>query len=117
MLFLISDFLDHGYLDALRGANRKHDVVAVRVTDRRESEFQGAGLVTLEDAETGERRLVDTSSPALRVALAEDADARTEALHRRLRGSGIDVVSIDATGSVVEPLLAFFRMREKRIRR
>ena len=117
VLFLISDFLDDGYLDALRGANRKHDVVAVRVTDRRESEFQDAGLVTLEDAETGERRLVDTSSPALRAALAQDADARTEALHRRLRGSGIDVVSIDATGSVVEPLLAFFRMREKRIRR
>ncbi len=117
VLFLISDFLDDGYLDALRGANRKHDVVAVRVTDRRESEFQGAGLVMLEDAETGERRLVDTGSPALRAALAQDADARTEALHRRLRGSGIDVVSIDATGSVVEPLLAFFRMREKRIRR
>ena len=117
VLFLISDFLDDGYLDALRGANRKHDVVAVRVTDRRESEFQGAGLVTLEDAETGERRLVDTSSPALRAALAQDADTRAEALHRRLRGSGIDVVSIDATGSVVEPLLAFFRMREKRIRR
>ena len=117
VLFLISDFLDDGYLDALRGANRKHDVVAVRVTDRRESEFQDAGLVTLEDAETGERRLVDTSSPALRAALAQDADARTEALHRCLRGSGIDVVSIDATGSVVEPLLAFFRMREKRIRR
>ena len=117
VLFLISDFLDDGYLDALRGANRKHDVVAVRVTDRRESEFQGAGLVTLEDAETGERRLVDTSSAALRAALARDADARAEALHRSLRGSGIDVVSIDATGSVVEPLLAFFRMREKRIRR
>ena len=117
VLFLISDFLDDGYLDALRGANRKHDVVAVRVTDRRESEFQGAGLVTLEDAETGERRLVDTSSAALRAALAQDADRRAEALHRSLRGSGIDVVSIDATGSVVEPLLAFFRMREKRIRR
>ena len=117
VLFLISDFLDEGYLEALRGANRKHDVVAVRVTDRRESEFQGAGLVTLEDAETGERRLVDTSSPALRAAFERDADARTQALHRRLRGSGIDVVSIDATGSVVEPLLAFFRMREKRIRR
>ena len=117
VLFLISDFLDDGYLDALRGANRKHDVVAVRVTDRRESEFQAAGLVTLEDAETGERRLVDTGSPALRAALAREADARTDAFHRRLRGSGIDVVGIDATGSVVEPLLAFFRMREKRIRR
>ena len=117
VLFLISDFLDEGYLDALRGANRKHDVVAVRVTDRRESEFQGVGLVMLEDAETGERRLVDTGAAEVRSALAREAYARTEALHRRLRGSGIDVVSIDATESVVEPLLAFFRMREKRIRR
>ncbi len=116
VLFLVSDFLDEGYLDALRGANRKHDVVAVRVTDRRESEFNGAGLVMLEDAETGARRLVDTGSAAFRSALAQDAGERAEALHRRLRGSGIDVVSIDATGSVVEPLLAFFRMRERRFR-
>ena len=117
VLFLISDFLDDDYLEALRGANRKHDVVAVRVTDQRESEFQGPGLVMLEDAETGERRLVDTGSAAFRAALARDAEERTEALHRRFRGAGIDVVSIDATRSVVEPLLAFFRMREKRIRR
>ncbi len=117
VLFLISDFLDEGYLDALRGANRKHDVVAVRVTDRRESEFRGAGLVMLEDAETGERRLVDTGSAAFRAALEREARERDETLHRSLRGSGVDVVSIDAAASVVEPLLAFFRMREKRIRR
>lgn len=117
VLFLVSDFLDEDYLDALRGANRKHDVVAVRVTDRRESEFRGVGLVMLEDAETGEQRLVDTGSAEVRSALAQKANARTEALHRRLRGSGIDVVGIDATESVVEPLLAFFRMRERRIRR
>ena len=117
VLFLISDFLDDDYIDAVRGANRKHDVVAVRIADRRESEFEGAGLVMLEDAETGERRLVDTGSTAFREALARDAAQRTEALHRSLRGSGIDVVSIDAAGSVVEPLLAFFRMRERRIRR
>ncbi len=117
VLFLISDFLDEDYLDALRGANRKHDVVAVRITDRRESAFRGVGLVMLEDAETGERRLVDTGSGAFRAALECDAEQRAEALVRRLRGSGIDMVSIDATGSVVEPLLAFFRMREKRIRR
>ena len=116
VLFLISDFLDDGYLEALRGANRKHDVVAVRVTDRRESEFDGAGLVMLEDAETGERRLVDTSSAAFQSALARDGEERAEALHRSLRGSGIDVVSIDATASVVAPLLAFFRMRERRFR-
>lgn len=116
VLFVISDFLDDGYLEALRGANRKHDVVAVRVTDPRESRIEGVGLVVLEDAETGERRLVDTRSAALREALERDAAQRSQALSRSLRGIGIDLIEIDAARSVVAPLLAFFRMREKRIR-
>ena len=117
VLFVISDFLDDGYLDALRGANRKHDVVAVRVTDPRESRFDGGGLVALEDAETGERRLVDLSAPALRDALAADAGQRRDQLKRSLRRVGIDMIEIDAAGSVAAPLLAFLRMRERRIRR
>ena len=117
VLFVISDFLDDGYLDALRGANRKHDVVAVRVTDPRESHVAGGGLVVLEDAETGERRLVDLSSPALRHALAADAGRRRDDLKRSLRRIGIDMIEIDAAGSVAAPLLAFLRMRERRIRR
>ncbi len=117
VLFLISDFLDEGYLDVLRSANRKHDVVAVRITDQRETAIENTGLLTLEDAETGERRLVDTQSEEFRAALEAHATARTDALNRDLRSSGIDVVTIDATRSVVDPLLAFFRMREKRIRR
>lgn len=117
VLFLISDFLDEDYMDALRSANRKHDVVAVRITDARESEFEAAGMLTLEDAETGERRLVDTQSAEFRDALRAEADARSETLTRNLRRAGIDVVTIDATRSVVDPLLAFFRMREKRSRR
>jgi uncharacterized protein (DUF58 family) len=117
VLFLISDFLDEGYLDVLRSANRKHDVVAVRITDQRETGIENTGLLTLEDAETGERHLVDTQSDEFRMALEAHARARTDALNRDLRSAGIDVVTIDAARSVVDPLLAFFRMREKRIRR
>jgi len=117
ILFLVSDFLDDGYLDVLSNANRKHDVVAVHVADPRESSIESGGLVTLEDAETGSRRLVDTGSPAFRDALRQDAHARAESLARNLRGIGIDLVTIDAAQSVVEPLLRFFRMREKRNRR
>ena len=117
VLFLISDFLDEGYLDALRSANRKHDVVAVRITDERERRFERTGLVTLEDAETGEQRLVDTESEEFRAAVAARARERADRLNRELRSAGIDTITIDATASVVEPLLAFFRMREKRIRR
>lgn len=117
VLFLISDFLDEGYLDALRHANRKHDVVAVRVTDRREARFEDVGLLTLEDAETGQTRLVDTASPAFRQAVTASAGSRAAELDRSLRASGIDVLTIDAVRPVVEPLLAFFRMRERRVRR
>ena len=76
-----------------------------------------SGMINLQDAETGERRLVDTSSTALREALAEDAQRRDAALSRSLRSSGIDLVTIDASRPVVDPLLEFFRMRERRIRR
>ncbi len=68
VLFLISDFLDDDYLQVLRHANRKHDVVAALITDPRESRMPPAGLVTLEDAETGRTRLVDTHSQAFRTA-------------------------------------------------
>lgn len=117
VLFLISDFLDDGYLNILRSANRKHDVVAVRVSDKREENFSETGLLTLEDAETGRQTTVDTQSKVFHQALEQHAAARNEKLTRELRSSGIDLVNIDATGSVIEPLLAFFRMREKRTRR
>jgi len=117
VLFLISDFLDDGYVDVLRNANRKHDVVAVRVTDKRELQFENAGLLTLQDAETGQTRLVDTASESFRDALSEHGRQRMGTLDRELRRAKIDILDIDATESTLNPLLAFFRMREKRARR
>ena len=117
ILFLVSDFQDDDYMPALSSANRKHDCVAVRVTDQREAALESGGLVTLEDAETGARRLVDTSAPAFRAAMREAAEARTAELERQLRAIGIDLVTIDAAQSTVDPLLRFFRMRERRTRR
>ena len=117
ILFLISDFIDRGYLNVLSNANRRHDVVAVRITDPRETHIESGGLVCLEDAESGARRLLDTGSAAFREAMRQDAEARTEALQRELRNLGVDLVDIDAAGSVVEPLVRFFRMRQRRIRR
>jgi uncharacterized protein (DUF58 family) len=75
------------------------------------------GLVSLRDAETGEARVVDTGSAAFRAELAAASDRRVRELERRLRGAGIDFVHIDAAGSVVDPLVRFFKMRERRSRR
>jgi uncharacterized protein (DUF58 family) len=117
VLFLISDFIDEGYLPALRSTSRRHDVVSVLMTDERELVPGDCGLLTLRDAETGEQRLIDTSSVAFQKAAAEAGRARIKSLESSLRSAGIDLVRIDATRSVVDPLLAFFRMRERRQRR
>jgi uncharacterized protein (DUF58 family) len=114
---MISDFLDEGYLQVLRHANRKHDVVAALITDPREAAMPPAGLVTLEDAETGRQRLVDTRSRAFRAELAARASQREAQLRDQLRATGMDLVVFDASGSMVDPLLRFFRERERRLRR
>jgi len=115
--FVVSDFLDDGFEQALATANRKHDVIAVLVTDPRELEFPAVGLVALRDAETAEARIYDTGSAAFRQQVAAAAAARVSGLEHRLRSAGIDFIHIDAAGSVVDPLVRFFQMRERRSRR
>ncbi|MBA3457462.1 MAG: DUF58 domain-containing protein [Deltaproteobacteria bacterium] len=117
VLFLISDFLDDGYLQVLRHANRKHDIVASLITDPREADMPPAGLVTLEDAESGKTRLVDTRSKEFRTELAKRAHSRQTELKDQLRSTGMDMIVFDASASMVDPLLKFFRERERRLRR
>lgn len=117
LCFIVSDFIDAGYERTLSMASRRHEVVAVLVTDPREQALPASGLVTLEDAETGRRTLCDTGAPALRRAVATQAADRLAGLERRLRQRGIDLVQVDASGSVADPLVAYFRRRERRLRR
>lgn len=117
VVFVLSDFLDDDYLDRMQIANRKHDVIAVHIVDPREQELPDTGLVHLTDAETGRRALVDTGSRRVREAYARDATTRMEQTARDFRRAGIDYVRIDPTASVVDPLLAFFKLRERRRRR
>jgi uncharacterized protein (DUF58 family) len=115
--FVVSDFLDEGWEHALVTANQRHDVIAVLVTDPRELELADVGLVALRDAETGQARLYDTGSSGFRAEVARSAAERVDTLERRLRSAGIDFINIDAAGSVVDPLVRFFRMRGTRQRR
>jgi uncharacterized protein (DUF58 family) len=115
--FLVSDFLDDDYEKALVAANRKHDVIAVLVSDPREFEFPKIGLVEVQDAETGAVRVIDTASSAFQKDFARESRERVEALEHRLRSAGVDFIHVDASGSVVDPLVKFFRMRERRQRR
>ena len=117
VVFVVSDFIDQGFESALRSAHRQHDVIAVLITDPRELAIPKIGLVSLEDPETGERRVIDAGSKQFREHVLESGEARVNELRSRLAASGIDLIHIDASGSVVEPLVQFFRNREKRARR
>ncbi|WP_182868377.1 DUF58 domain-containing protein [Stieleria mannarensis] len=114
--FVISDFLGDGFLEAMQSANRKHDVIAVLVTDPKEMEFPGVGLVNLEDAETGRVIQCDAGSAAFRDHVAATAAQRVDDLRRSFGRAGIDFIHIDAQGDVVDPLVKFFQMRQRRMR-
>ncbi len=115
--FVVSDFFDMDYVQALQMANRKHDVIAVLITDPRELEMPNVGLLQLMDAETGQVIDCDTGSAKFRRTFEQLSWQRVHDLERLFRAVKIDFVHIDAAGSVVDPLARFFRMREKRRRR
>lgn len=115
--FVVSDFYDEGYIEALKSANRKHDVIAVLITDPSELAMPNVGLVTLSDPETGRVGLYDTASRRFRDSVQRMSAERIEDLRQAFAASKIDFIRIDASGSVVDPLVRFFRMREKRARR
>jgi uncharacterized protein (DUF58 family) len=116
IVFFISDFLDEGYEPAFRIAGRKHDLVAVRVADAREEDLPNAGLVQVEDAETGKQLLIDTHSEEFRRRFAERAAERREALIRLTRSSQVDLIEVSTDGRHFDALVRFFQMRERRRR-
>ena len=116
VVFLVSDFMDDHYADALRICNRRHDVIAATVTDPREEELPPVGLVNLRDAETGAEVLVNTRNAAFRRAYAEAADTARRARDERLRKARVDVMNVRTDTPYVNEIHRFFRMRERRMR-
>lgn len=113
-VFLVSDFWAGDFTRSLATVGRRHDVVAVRVRDPRETELPPVGLVRWVDAESGRGFLVDTSSGAAVARLRARARLHDEHLERGLAGLGVDLVDIDATAAYTEPLRRFFLAREGR---
>ena len=116
VVFLISDFLDTAYEQALQLIRRRHDLIAIRVVDPRERNLPDVGFVTLQDAESGEQVLVDSRDPGVRrlfEARQRDEDELRGHLFRRL---GIDEIRVDTSRSYVDPLVRFFKTRMQRRR-
>ena len=116
VVFLVSDFMSSGYEKALQIANKRHDIVSITITDPREVELPNVGFIELEDAETGETFLVDTSSLDVRKKFASATSASTEEREKLFRSLNVDYIDIRTDQSYIEPLMRFFRMRAKRFR-
>jgi uncharacterized protein (DUF58 family) len=117
IVFLLSDFLDHGFESAFKRTGRRHDLIAIRISDPREEDLPAVGLLELEDAETGERLLLDTNSAAVRQAFRAAAEQRRAALIQLARQARVDVIEVSTDGRHLDALIRFFRLRERRLRR
>lgn len=115
LVFLFSDFDDTGFERSFRRAARRHDLIAVRVSDPREEELPDVGLMVLEDAETGRQAWIDTSDPEFRAGQEDHRRRRREALNFLTRSARVDLVEVSTDGNHLDALTRFFRLREKRL--
>ena len=110
--FLISDFIDsHDYYQSMNIANRKHDLAAIQVYDRRDASLPDVGLIRLRDMETGADCWVDTSSKRVRRVYEKAWYDRQQRLSQTAAKCGVDVASVSTDEDFVKALLALFRRR------
>jgi uncharacterized protein (DUF58 family) len=115
VVFIISDFMSPDFTKALTVTGKRHDLVAMPVTDPGEGNLPDVGIVTLEDAETGAQIDVNTSSRAVRRGLSELHEERNRSLERLLRSRRIDIVRLSTSEDYLIALRAFFEQRERRL--
>ncbi|MCC6277618.1 MAG: DUF58 domain-containing protein [Oligoflexia bacterium] len=112
-IFVLSDFLDDGFERQLRLVGKKHDAIAVIVEDRAEKHIPKMGLVELEDPESGEMTLVDTSSQLFQIEYASHYKKMVEVRDRQLNRAKVDIVKVDTSKDFVDPLIKFFLSRHR----
>ncbi len=115
VVFLLSDFLGEDFDRALRGINRRHDLVTMSITDPLELELPPVGFLELEDAETGEVVIVDTADIRFYEAFKETNRGVRDQLTNRLDRMQIDHIPLGTDDDYVKPLIRFFHERSKRM--
>ncbi len=113
VVFFVSDFFAANYESVFRVAARRYDMIAVSLTDPRENELPDVGLIELRDPETNKTILVDSGSKSFREKYAQDSEKRRQALKTLLRSIGIDQIEITTAEDYVDPLVRFFKKRER----
>lgn len=117
VVFMVSDFFAPSFENALRVSAKRHDLIACTITDPRENMFPDVGLVELEDAETGTTLLVDSGSSSFRSLYKKRMDNRRQTVTSMFRNNGVDEIVISTETEYVDPLVRFFRKRERMMSR
>ncbi|MFQ5791684.1 MAG: DUF58 domain-containing protein [Acidobacteriota bacterium] len=117
VVFLLSDFLASGFEKPLRVAAKKHDLIAIFLSDPRESDIPPVGLLEVEDAETGERVLLDTLDRRGLSVFSERVRRRAERQKEALTAMGVDIIDVSTGVPYDRPLQRFFDQRARRLRR
>ena len=112
--FLISDFQATNYETNVKLARQKHDLVAISISDPRERNLPKIGLINLRDSESGETLLVDTDNREMTKLLTSYEREKRGKFKKLFRSIGVDTIEIDTDGSLVEPIIRYFKIREKR---
>ena len=116
VVFLVSDFLAADFAKSMRVLARRHDMIAVSVTDPRETSLPNVGLIELEDAETGESILVDTGNARIRELYANLGQERSARLTQLFGRMSVDYIGLHTDQDYVRDLVRFFKTREQRRR-
>ena len=118
IIFLVSDFLDDParYRQALSMTNRRHDIIAVDLSDPLESDIANVGLLTLEDAETGALIWVDTSDKRWQAAFKQRSQQLAAEKHQAFIRASVDRIAVGTDQDYINPLTGFFQQRARRVR-
>lgn len=112
--FLLSDFLNKGFQDAIKIANKKHDIIAVQIFDERETEMPDVGLLLVKNAETGKQMWIDTGDRAVRHNYRKWFDHHQDRLNDLFIRCGVDVARVKTDQDYVKPLMNLFNRRSAR---
>ena len=112
--FILSDFIDTNYADALRVAASRHDVVGVQVYDKMDLQLPKMGMLRIEDAESGEQKWIDTNSAYVRHEYEKEFFAQTDYANRTFKKSGSDLLHVRTDEDYVKVLQKFFISRNKK---
>ncbi len=115
LIFIVSDFVSEDFSNALRVLKNRHDVVAIKLSDLKEKEIPEVGLIELEDEESGEQILVDTSSKEFQENYKKVISEHEEKLKGTFRRAGVDMIEVFTDGDFSKGLNNFFKLRKMRM--